>query len=480
MSTDQSRSVLLMLARFRRSLLRVAAFLIGASVAFGEVTVTIENETVEDGETEDHSSAQVLMAGPNVTIEDGGNSTYTAGRRIILRPGFTAEEGSSFRAFIDPTLDPDQDYDDMDDAWETSHGLNPSVDDSQGDLDGDGYTNLLEYLNGTLPNDSDTDDDGLSDGAEVNTHGTDPLLSDTDQDGMDDGWEVAHGLDPSSSSDGAQDADSDGITNLQEHEDGSSPVHAHPIVTYTDFEEAWETTIRAPVWAYWRNVSGDDWHWLRDSGGTPSLSTGPTGPSLDHTLATSAGFYLYMETSEGYLFEAGDKVFFESGTYDTNGASLELSFYYHMYGADIGTLNVDVYANGAWNEAVWSISGQQHTSDTAEYTKATVDLSSYSGSIKLRFRGVAAGYYRGDIAIDDLRVYDRAADQDYDEMRDSWETAHGLDTEVDDSQGDLDGDGYANILEYQNGTLPNDSDSDDDGLFDGSRGQYSWNRSFGQ
>ena len=193
---------------------------------------------------------------------------------------------------------------------------------------------------------------------------------------------------------------------------------------------------------------------LRDSGGTPSLSTGPTGPSLDHTLGTSAGFYLYMETSACCINEAGDEVFFESGTYDTNGASLELSFYYHMYGADIGTLNVDVYANGVWNEAVWTISGQQHTSDTAAYTKATVDLSSYSGSIKLRFRGVVTGYYRGDIAIDDLRVYDRAADQDYDEMRDSWETAHGLDTGVDDSQGDLDGDGYANILEYLNGTLP--------------------------
>ena len=74
-----------------------------------------------------------------------------------------------------------------------------------------------------------------------------------------------------------------------------------------------------------------------------------------------------------------------------------------MYGADIGTLNVDVY-DGTWHEGVWSISGQRQASSTDAYTKATVDLSSYTGTIKLRIRAVAAGGYRGDIAIDDITV----------------------------------------------------------------------------
>ena len=36
----------------------------------------------------------------------------------------------------------------MPDAWEASHGLEPDdPDDRNGDRDGDGYTNLEEYLN---------------------------------------------------------------------------------------------------------------------------------------------------------------------------------------------------------------------------------------------------------------------------------------------------------------------------------------------
>lgn len=41
----------------------------------------------------------------------------------------------------------DTDKDGMPDAWETAMGLNPATDDSSGDKDDDGYTNIEEYLN---------------------------------------------------------------------------------------------------------------------------------------------------------------------------------------------------------------------------------------------------------------------------------------------------------------------------------------------
>jgi hypothetical protein len=42
----------------------------------------------------------------------------------------------------------DSDHDGMPDAWEQDHGLNPNdPDDRNGDLDGDGYTNVEQYLN---------------------------------------------------------------------------------------------------------------------------------------------------------------------------------------------------------------------------------------------------------------------------------------------------------------------------------------------
>lgn len=41
----------------------------------------------------------------------------------------------------------DRDGDGMPDDWERDHGLNPARDDSGGDRDGDGYTNIEDYLN---------------------------------------------------------------------------------------------------------------------------------------------------------------------------------------------------------------------------------------------------------------------------------------------------------------------------------------------
>ena len=41
----------------------------------------------------------------------------------------------------------DSDHDGMPDEWEESYGLDPMTNDGAADKDGDGYTNLEEYLN---------------------------------------------------------------------------------------------------------------------------------------------------------------------------------------------------------------------------------------------------------------------------------------------------------------------------------------------
>jgi hypothetical protein len=52
--------------------------------------------------------------------------------------------------------DPDDDNDGMPDEWELQNMLNPFVDDSTDDPDGDGWSNIKEYEGGTDPNDPDS------------------------------------------------------------------------------------------------------------------------------------------------------------------------------------------------------------------------------------------------------------------------------------------------------------------------------------
>jgi len=67
----------------------------------------------------------------------------------------------------------DTDGDGMPDLWESSHGVNPNVNDAMNDDDGDGLTNIQEYQYHTDPKNSDTDGDGYSDKDEI-AKGTDP------------------------------------------------------------------------------------------------------------------------------------------------------------------------------------------------------------------------------------------------------------------------------------------------------------------
>jgi formylglycine-generating enzyme required for sulfatase activity len=65
------------------------------------------------------------------------------------------------------------------------------------DTDEDGLSDGAEInLHKTEPLAADTDSDGLNDGDEINKHETSPLITDTDGDSFDDGVEVAAGTDP--------------------------------------------------------------------------------------------------------------------------------------------------------------------------------------------------------------------------------------------------------------------------------------------
>jgi hypothetical protein len=83
----------------------------------------------------------------------------------------------------------------------------------------------------------------------------------------------------------------------------------------------------------------------------------------------------------------------------------QLSFYYHMFGANMGTLEVYISADGGNTftpAPVWSISGDQGNT----WVEAIVDLSAYVGETDIVFRwtGTSGTGFTSDIAIDDVLV----------------------------------------------------------------------------
>ena len=120
------------------------------------------------------------------------------------------------------SLGSDTDNDGLVDSWETTYWANITIENGAGNPDADGLTNLQEQTRGTNPTLADTDGDGLTDGAEVNTYLTNPLVADTDGDGLNDGVEVnTHGTNPL-----RVDTDGDNWNDGEEITAGTNPLLA--------------------------------------------------------------------------------------------------------------------------------------------------------------------------------------------------------------------------------------------------------------
>jgi hypothetical protein len=75
------------------------------------------------------------------------NDVATQNRRIISNESETGASNAGMGTFGTASVPADTDQDGMPDYWEVAMGLNAAVADNNGDLNGDGYTNLEDYLN---------------------------------------------------------------------------------------------------------------------------------------------------------------------------------------------------------------------------------------------------------------------------------------------------------------------------------------------
>uniref|UniRef100_A0A8C1TCU2 MAM domain containing glycosylphosphatidylinositol anchor 2 n=1 Tax=Cyprinus carpio TaxID=7962 RepID=A0A8C1TCU2_CYPCA len=122
-----------------------------------------------------------------------------------------------------------------------------------------------------------------------------------------------------------------------------------------------------------------------------------------------SGFYMYIETSRPR--KEGDTARLLSPTFNvapknphsiTSPPAYCFSFYYHMYGKHIGTLNAFVKQKGqSTSDAgpVWSLSGNQ--GDRWRQAKISIHPTA---SFQVMFEGIRGPGIEGDIAIDDVTL----------------------------------------------------------------------------
>ncbi len=159
-------------------------------------------------------------------------------------------------------------------------------------------------------------------------------------------------------------------------------------ITSFPYAEGFESGIGT-----WSQESADDLDWTVDANGTPSSRTGPSS-------ANEGTYYIYVESSSPN---------YPSKTAILNGPCFDLtlesnatySFAYHMYGSNMGTIELQASADGTNWTTLWTKSGDQGNS---WYTE-NINLSAYLGSlVQLRYVATTGSSYRSDFAIDDISL----------------------------------------------------------------------------
>ncbi|PLW93809.1 MAG: hypothetical protein C0592_04955 [Marinilabiliales bacterium] len=175
-----------------------------------------------------------------------------------------------------------------------------------------------------------------------------------------------------------------------------------PITSYPFIENMETFTVGSPGTTQngWYTTPTTGYRWQVNSGGTSSSSTGPL---VDHTLGTSSGIYMYTEASSGIQ---GDTANLYSPCLDlTSLNNPVLSFWYHMYGSTIDSLQVNIWYGNDWVN-MHTFIGQQTATQADPYQNLMIDLGPYKSITQLRFRAYRGSSYYGDISLDDIMVFD--------------------------------------------------------------------------
>ena len=119
--------------------------------------------------------------------------------------------------------------------------------------------------------------------------------------------------------------------------------HSSPYRSQCDFEKDL---------CLWTQSSKDDLDWTRFNGKTPSSGT---GPGVDHSTGLNSGHFLYLESS--FPARRGQAARLLSPIISSVDKTklCHLSFFYHMFGADMGKMNIyTVTEKGGYPTLIWT------------------------------------------------------------------------------------------------------------------------------
>lgn len=137
----------------------------------------------------------------------------------------------------------------------------------------------------------------------------------------------------------------------------------------------------------WLNVGEKDW--TRDSAGTPSSNTGPSGAKEGH-------YYIYTEASGSNK----NKVFsLETPRFVVNPTMTALvNFWYHMKGTSMGSLTLSYMDSADTWHSLFSVTGSQ--GDDWLPGQAVLPLD----AVALQLKGHTGNGWSSDMAVDDIKV----------------------------------------------------------------------------
>lgn len=179
------------------------------------------------------------------------------------------------------------------------------------------------------------------------------------------------------------------------------------------------SAVNGSFWGRTSNKTVKGWNCGEDN--SPSGNTGPAGGVVvstgGHSTAAASDMYLYSEVSSNkynYAFVTRMPGFnFNAEMADTKSNNLDLVFWVHAFGSQIGDLYVYIdtattsnHSSATELAAYESWSG--FTSTTSVWQQKTISLNSYRGISNqnhyIYFVTQNATGFRGDLAIDGIQI----------------------------------------------------------------------------